>query len=279
MKMKFLARNLLLLCLVSAWGLAHAGVQIQSDVIYGHKDGMALIYDVFQPEEEANGAAVVYMISGGWFSRWTEPENRVERYRYLLDEGYTVFAVHHGSAPRYYVPEAYADVSRALRHIRMNADEYRINADRLGVTGSSAGGHLSLMIGLNADDGDPSADDPVLWHSNAVAAVVAYFPPVDLRQMTGPNDRFPALDFPRQQAAAISPLLLADAGDPPVLLIHGDADELVNISHSINMFDALQEAGVESDFITIPGAGHGFIGEDGRQATEARLGWFNQHLR
>ncbi len=277
--MKVLARNLLLLCLLSTWGLAQAGVQIQPDVIYGHKDGMALIYDVFQPEEEANGAAVVYMISGGWFSRWTEPENRIEGYRYLLDEGYTVFAVHHGSAPRYYVPEAYADVSRALRHIRMNADEYGIDADRLGVTGSSAGGHLSLMIGLNADEGHPSADDPVLRHSNAVAAVVAYFPPVDLRQMTGPNDRFPALDFPQEQAAAISPLLLAGAGDPPVLLIHGDADELVDISHSINMFEALQQAGVESDFITIPGAGHGFIGEDGRQATEARLDWFNQHLR
>jgi len=279
MNMKLFTRNLLVLCLVAAWGLAQAEVRIQSDVIYGHKDGMALIYDVFYPEGEQNGAAVVYMISGGWFSRWTEPDNRVNGYRYLLDEGYTVFAVHHGSAPRYYVPEAYADVSRALRHIRMNADIYGIDADRLGVTGASAGGHLSLMIGLNADEGDASADDPVLQHSNAVAAVVAYFPPVDLRQMTGPNDRFPALNFPREQAAAISPVLLADADDPPVLLIHGDADDLVDISHSVNMFEALQLAGIESDFITIPGAGHGFIGEDGRRATQARLDWFNRHLR
>ncbi len=276
--MKAITQYLLVACLLCTWNLAQAEVRIQSDVVYGHKDGMALIYDVFYPDTAQNGAAVVYMISGGWFSRWTEPQNRVPGYQYLLDEGYTVFAVHHGSAPRYYVPEAYADVSRALRHIRMHANSYGIDADRLGVTGASAGGHLSLMIGLNADEGDPSAEDPVLQHSNAVAAVVAYFPPVDLRQMTGPNERFPALNFPRERAAGISPVLLADVDDPPVLLIHGDADELVNISHSVAMYEALQQAGVVSGFITIPGAGHGFVGDDGRRATQARLDWFNKYL-
>lgn len=268
---------------VLAWWMAaplavQAQVEIEADVVYGHKDGMALIYDVFRPEEGANGAAIAYMVSGGWFSRWREPESRLQAFGPMLAEGYTVFAVHHGSAPRYKVPEARADVGRAIRHIRLHADEYGIDPQRIGVTGGSAGGHLSLMLGLDADEGVMDSEDPVLRESNRVAAVVAYYPPVDLRGMTGPNERFPALEFPAQQAPDISPLLFADESDPPVLLIHGDADELVDINHSERMYAALQDDGVTSDFITIEGGAHGFRGEDALEAAEARLDWFNRHL-
>ncbi len=275
--MKNIAHIVFAAVLLCCSTLASAEPRITADVVYGHKDGMALIYDVLQPEQ-ANGAGILYMVSGGWFSRWTEPANRLTTFESLLDAGYTVFAVHHGSAPRYKVPEAYDDVSRAVRHIRLHADSYGIDPQRLGVTGGSAGGHLSLMLGLNSDEGQADASDPVMQQPNSVAAVVAYFPPVDLRRMTGPNERFPALDFPNEQAAAISPLLMADAEDPPVLLIHGDADELVNISHSVNMFKELQEQGVTSDFITINGGAHGFRGEHAVQASDARLEWFNRHL-
>lgn len=257
---------------------ASAAARITPDIVYGHKDGMALVYDMFEPEGEKNGAAILYMVSGGWFSRWTEPQDRVRGFQSFLDAGYTVFAVHHGSAPRYKVPEAYADVSRAVRHVRVNSEKYGIDASRLGVTGGSAGGHLSLMLGLNADQGLGDANDPVLQVSNEVAVVVAYYPPVDLRQMTGPSERFPALDFPNEEAAGISPLLHVDPQDPPVLLIHGDADELVNISHSVNMFAELQKHSVAADFITIPGAAHGFRGEEAVQAGAARLEWFNRYL-
>lgn len=257
---------------------ALAEVSIKADVVYGHKDGMALVYDVLQPEQP-NGAAIVYMVSGGWVSRWAEPENRVRQFRDMLDAGFTVIPVHHGSSPRYFVPEAYADVSRAIRHIRLHADAHGIDPDRIGVTGGSAGGHLSLMLGLNADGGDPAATDPVLQTGNQVATVVAYYPPVDLRRMTGPSDRFPALNFPNEQAAGISPLLHVDPQDPPVLLIHGDADDLVDISHSQNMFAELQTKGIASDFITLPGAGHGFRGDDARKAGVARLAWFEKHLK
>lgn len=277
--MNIFLRALLSISLLGAALSVSAAPKITADVVYGHKDGMALIYDVFAPEGSKNGAAIVYMVSGGWFSTWAEPESRLNGFQNFLDAGYTVFAVHHGSAPRFKVPEAYADVSRAIRHIRMNAADYGIDTSRIGVTGGSAGGHLSLMLGLNADQGDPAAEDPVLRVSNEVAVVVAYFPPVDLRTWTGPSERFPALDFPNEQAAGISPLLLVDAQDPPVLLIHGDADDLVNISHSVNMYAELQNQGVASNFITIPGAGHGFRGEEAVQAGAARLEWFNRYLR
>ena len=124
------------------------------------------------------------------------------------------------------------------------------------------------------------ADNPdgVMRVSNAVAAVVAYYPPVDIRPMTGPSERFPALDFPNQDAAAISPILFVDPNDPPTLLVHGDADELVNISNSEILYARLQENHVASDFITIPGGQHGFRGDNATQANAARLAWFKKYL-
>src|SRR5688572_7772652 len=130
--------------------------RVTADVVYGHKDGMALFYDVFTPPQPT-GAAVLFMVSGGWFSRWQEPQARIDAFQPLLDKGITVFAVHHGSAPLFKVPDAVADVRRAVRHVRSNATAFGIDATRLGVWGGSAGGHLSLMLGLASDNGNPAA--------------------------------------------------------------------------------------------------------------------------
>ena len=132
------------------------------------------------------------MVSGGWFSRWTPPEQARSRYEHLLDQGFTVFAVRHGSSPRFKVPDAYGDVRRAVRYVRLHARTFGVDPDRMGVYGGSAGGHLSLMLGLASDDGDPRAEDDVLRVSSRVAAVVAYYPPVDLRTRATPNEHFPA---------------------------------------------------------------------------------------
>ena len=252
-----------------------------ADVVYGHKDGMALFYDVFKPTANSNGAGIIFMVSGGWFSRWQDPADRQELFADMLDAGYTVFAVHHGSAPRYYVPEAYADVSRAVRHIRLHAAEYGVDSERLGVTGGSAGGHLSLMIGTDSDSGSADAEDAVMRVSNRVAAVVAYFPPVDIRPLAGNGgDRFPALNFASESdAASISPILFVSPDDPPTLLIHGDADTLVPIDNSAQIFAAFQQADVSTNFITIPGGDHGFRNPEHREAAaQHRLAWFNQYL-
>ena len=254
-----------------------AELGIKSDVIYGHKDGMALVYSVLQPEN-ANGAAIVFMVSGGWFSRWSPPQRYAAQFDDMLDAGFTVIPVHHGSAPRYRVPEAYADVSRAIRHIKLHAQQHGIDPDRIGVTGGSAGGHLSLMLGMDSDAGIDGDRDEVMRNSNAVAAIVAYFPPVDLREITGPNDRFPALDFEQRKAAAISPILHADPSDPPTLLIHGDADTLVDISNSIDMQAEFEKHHITSEFITISGAGHRFRGDDATRAAALRLDWFKKYL-
>ena len=92
-------------------------------------------------------------------------------FRFLLNEGFTVIPVRHGSSPWFKVPEALADLRRAVRHIRFNAIRHQISPERIGVWGQSAGGHLSLMLGLASDDGDASSEDSLERTSNRVAAV------------------------------------------------------------------------------------------------------------
>jgi acetyl esterase/lipase len=264
---------------------AAAEVEILPDLVYGHKDGLAMTLDVLKPKAGANGAAILYMVSGGWVSRWAPPKESADRFQFLLDKGFTVVIVRHGSSPRYHVPDAVSDVRRAVRFVRHNAKQWGVDPNRLGVHGGSAGGHLSLVLGLASDAGDPSAAEPFMRESNRVASVVAYFPPVDLRTMARgavpatEGQRFPALNFEKEKAAGISPILFATPDDPPTLLIHGDADELVNISHSQRMFQALQDNKIKSNFITLPGAGHGFRDADAQRAQAALVAWFEETLK
>ena len=239
------------------------------DVVYGHKDGMAMVMDVYQPEGNANGAGIAYMISGGWMSSEGMQRAYESMFMPLVNAGYTVFAVRHGSSPRYFVPDAWSDVSQAFQYIGDHAADYGVDPTRLGVSGISAGGHLSLMLGLYNDANT----------KHRPKAIVAYMPPVDLRGMTGPNDNFPALDFDSALEAGISPIDFVSADDPPTLLVHGDADELVPISNSERMHAALKAAGVKTEFVVVKGAPHGlFVGQDAVMVGRELLGWFEANL-
>jgi acetyl esterase/lipase len=130
-----------------ATALGESTLKVTPDVVYGHKAGMALTFDVIHPKKP-NGAAVLVMMSGGWFSIWVPPTSFVDPeapgYPYLkffaepAEHGYTVFIVRHGSAPQFKVPEAVADVRRAVRFIRLNAAKFGIDPSRIGVCGGSA---------------------------------------------------------------------------------------------------------------------------------------------
>ena len=275
-----------------------------ADVVYGHKDGMALTFDVLTPPGQANGAGVLFMVSGGWVSRWTPPEDSrySSRWQPLLDAGFTVFVVRHGSSPRYTVPEALSDVRRAIRFVRLHATEYDVDPNRLGAFGGSAGGHLSLLLGLASDDGDPAATDEILRGSSHVEAVVAYYPPADLRTRVMASkdfppshpdealsfasgvvqpqttERFPAMNFDESLLESVSPILHISSDDPPTLLIHGDADTLVDVNNSRLMHRVLKNEGVVTDLMVIEGAGHGFEGQDADRASSAVVNWFLTHL-
>jgi acetyl esterase/lipase len=226
--------------------------------------------------------------------------------RPLTDRGYTVFAVVHGSQPRFTVPEIVQDMNRAVRFIRYHSKDYGIDPARIGVCGASAGGHLSLMLGTAGEDGKPDARDPVDRESSRVQAVACFFPPTDFLNYGatgnkkihaidhGPPYR-PAFDYreldPKSRlwvpitdparleeiARQVSPIYHVTADDAPTLIIHGDKDPLVPLQQSELIVEKLKQAGVETSLVVKPGAGHGWltIGND----IPKLIDWFDEQLK
>jgi acetyl esterase/lipase len=259
--------------------------QILPDVVYGHKDGMALTFDVMKPEQP-NGAAVLFLQSGGWYSTWQEPRNLLPACRPFLDKGMTVFIVRHGSAPKYAIPDAVGDVRRCVRFIRLHAKDWGVDPDRLGVLGGSAGGHLTLMLATTADDGDPKSPDVVLRQPDRIAAAVSLYPPTDIRTwVADPPEAIrkipalkPPLTFDAAKAGDFSPALHVTPKTAATLLIHGDKDELVPLEHSKVMIAAFQREKVTSRLLVIEGAAHGFNDAQNRIVVPAMVDWFEKHL-
>ncbi|HYT59520.1 MAG TPA: alpha/beta hydrolase, partial [Haliangiales bacterium] len=211
---------------------AQAGFNRIEDVIYGRKFGTALTLDVFQPENQ-NGCGILFMISGGFSS--SHDAINPGFYRVLLDRGYTVFAVVHGSQPKFTIPEIEQDIHRAVRFVRYNAAKYGVKPDKLGITGASAGGHLSLTMGTQGGPGDSNARDAIDRESSAVQAVACFFPPTDFLNWGkpgedgvgfGPTAQFkpafgPRSDTPEGRQALgkeISPINFVTANMPPTLV-------------------------------------------------------------
>ena len=156
---------------------AQPNITRTEDVIYGRKFGVALTMDVFTPpKDKANGKGVIWCVSGGWVSG---KPGGVGQARELVDRGYVVFAVVHGSQPKFTIPEVLEDMHRAVRFIKFNAKKYNVDPDKLGIAGGSAGGHLSLMQGNAFKDGNPKANDPIDRESSKIAVIACFYPPTD----------------------------------------------------------------------------------------------------
>jgi acetyl esterase/lipase len=259
--------------------------KVEPDVVYGHKDGLALTFDVLYPPSEPNGAAVLFLVSGGWYSTWAPPEAMRGILSPYLDAGYTVFAIRHGSSPRYGIPDAVADVRRSVRFIRQHADRFGVDPARMAALGMSAGGHLALMLATTGDDGKGDAKDALEKTSSRVAAAVALVPPTDLRVMiwdapeSGPvYKKFPALNLDRGQAADCSPLLQVTPDDAPALVVMGGRDELVPARHGQWIQEAFEKQQVPSKLMVLAEAGHGLEGENRQRAIDATLAWLEDHL-
>src|SRR5689334_10348065 len=145
--------SLALLLALTTWASA-ADYTRTEDVIYGRKFGTALTLDVIQPQK-ANGFAILFMVSGGFLS--SHDAINPDMYQPFLERGYTVFAIVHGSQPRFIISEIEQDIHRAVRFVRHNAAKWHVSPDHFGITGGSAGGHLSLTIGTQGKAGDPDA--------------------------------------------------------------------------------------------------------------------------
>src|SRR5258707_1390139 len=209
------------------------GYQRSEDVVYGRKFGTALTLDVFEPEKK-NGCAILFMVSGGFFS--SHASIAPNTYYPLLERGYTVFAVVHGSQPRFVIPEIEQDIHRAVRFVRHHASRWAVDPNKFGITGGSAGGHLSLTLGTQGQSGKEDAKDPVDRESSAVQAVACFFPPTDFLNWGkegedgvgyGPTEQFKPAFGPRSDTAEgrkelgreISPINFVTPRMPPTLII------------------------------------------------------------
>ncbi len=272
------------------------------DVIYGRKYGLAMTMDIFTPKENAKGRGVIFCVSGGWVS---DKPAGLGLAKEFVDRGYTVFAVTHGSQPKFTIPEVLEDMHRAVRFIKANAQKYHIDPEKLGITGGSAGGHLSLMQGCAPKPGNPRSKDPVEQQSSKIAAVACFFPPTDFLNFgkegqvalgDGVLKGFrPPFDFwerdketnkliviedqerRKEIGRQISPVYHVSKDSAPALIIHGDADLLVPIQQAERIIAKFQEHQVPCELIVKKGAAHGWKGMD--QDMKLLADWFDKYLK
>ena len=272
--------------------------RVEKNIVVGTYSGLALLMDVHYPENP-NGYGIIHMAGSAWRRplAYNAPllsqSLQVDRYgKPLVEHGYTVFSLNHRAIPRFQFPAPLHDVERAVRFIRFHAAAFKINPDRIGAVGGSSGGHLVSLLGVLDGDGNPSDPDPVNRMSAKVQTVVARAPSIDLARTT--DNVYQALlvgagsatKEPHSQESqlywAASPINFVSLDDPAFLLLHGDKDDVVPFEQSELMRDALNEVGVETQLLTIPGGGHGarFRGaQDPPDYISAMIDWFDQHLR
>jgi acetyl esterase/lipase len=280
----------------------------QQELIYGRKDGMALTLIHIQPRVTANKKAIIKLVSGNWISGNTHLAYYTESAMPLLKRGYTVFLIMHGSQPRYAIPDQVADVKRATRFIRYNAAKFNIDPDHLGITGSSSGGNLSLLVATADESRDTSAKDPIDRVSARVQAAAVFYPPTDflnwgqpglsiasnpamlrLARVSGAfefthwNERQTLYELVTDSIKKnnlykdVSPITSVSKDDPPVLIIHGDKDKVVPLQQSQALVARLTEAGVRNQLIIKKDGAHGW--KDQQVETELFADWFDKYLR
>lgn len=300
---------LLLLMLVSLTASSADSLSVtKTEIIYGRKDGMALTMMMLKPTQKANGKAIISVLNGNWISAPRMMEMFLVRSNLYLESGYTLFGVMVGSQPQYAIPDQIIDLKRAVRFIRYNATEYNIDPNKIGITGSSSGGHLSLMIATADEIINTKSADPVNKVSSRVQAAAVFYPPTDfinygrintaetinqaglvLTKVAAAFDfkvwndttaTFVSITDTKKRLAIakeISPINSVSADDPPVIIIHGDKDVLVPKQQSESIIAKFKEANVTCNLIIKEGGSHGW---PNREVEEKNfVAWFDKYLK
>lgn len=233
------------------------GVKMEADIAYAQYPETKL--DVFQPAGGGVGKrpGVIVIHGGGWTGGTKESQwdNFVRPY---LEKGFVVCNVEYRLAKAAVAPAAVEDAMKAAEWFTKNAGKYNVDSKRIVVTGGSAGGHLSLMVGMatkGAKVGKPSR----------IAAVINFYGITDVAdQLSGENMRKYAVtwipDGPGriELARRLSPMTYVRKDVPAILTLHGDADQTVPYEHGIQLTRALNEAGAKVEMISVPQGKHGF---------------------
>jgi len=265
---------------------------VEKDIVYGDAGNRPLRLDLYRPVEGDGPWPVILWIHGGaWRQGSKDPPNlqAVD----MVKEGYAVASVGYRLTDEAIFPAQIFDCKAAVRWVRAKGRDYGLDAERLGVWGSSAGGHLVSLLGTSGDVPELEGHCGHPGFGTRVQAVCDWFGPSDLIQM----GRFPshmdhdAPDSPESQllggpvqemaeaATLANPITYIYGDEPPFLIMHGDADMTVPCSQSLLLHQALTTAGVESTLHLLPGGGHGGAVFETDAVRSLVVDFFRTHLR
>lgn len=251
--MKFLV--LTLLCALSLGALAQEP-KVLKNIAYDDEHA-AQALDVYLAKTEEPAPVMIYIHGGGWRGG---SKNRIPGFLSKANaEGWlAVVSVEYRFTDVAPHPAQVDDCARAIQFVRHNAEAWNINPKRIGVTGGSAGGHLSAYVALQDDEADPDSEDEVARLSSRVSFAIPFAGPMDwgllstidhrhpaYRQLLGYEPGTPADQMDPAKKKDVSPLHFVSKDDPPIFIVHGDADVIVPIEHAQVLEKALKEAGVD----------------------------------
>ncbi|MEO8441093.1 MAG: alpha/beta hydrolase [Betaproteobacteria bacterium] len=278
---------LVALVLLLATPRAAPEIEVIRDVVYGVGGETPLLLDLAMPKAgDGPFPVVVFLHGGGWLAG-----NRQEMNHFIegvAGLGYVGITVEYRLVPAARFPAQVEDCKAAVRWVRANAAKYRMNPERVGAVGFSAGGHLASMIGVtDGKDGfDGSGGNPGL--SSRVQAVVNFFGPTDFTTRDWPRDLETEVIEPflggsfaarADTYRRASPINYVTKDAAPFLFFHGSDDKLVPVDQSIRLGEKLKSAGVAAEVHVLAGEGHGFTDANNQKAMRQMLDFLDARLK
>lgn len=206
----------------------------------------------------ASGAAMIICPGGGYVVHAEHESEPVAQW--LVSLGMTAFVLYYRLAPQYAHPAMLEDAARAMRFVRVHADEWHIDPTRIGMLGFSAGGHLTSLLATHHDAGNSTADDAVERVSCRPDLTILIYPVITLQPPYGHDwcrecliGQTPSAEL----VAKLSSHLHVKTDTPPSFLVH-TADDQVRCENSLFMAQALSQAQVPFELHLYERGGHGY---------------------
>lgn len=251
---------------------APVDIDIFPNVTYAKASNIELKLDLYLPKNRTRPVTTLILFHGGGWVDGQKERNVLYLLPYL-EMGWAAINVEYRNGHQAPAPAAVEDCRCALRWITYHARDYSLDSSRFVLTGTSAGGHLSLMTGMlpvgNVFDRQCVIDGGDRWNTATVpeakvAAIVNWFGIGDVADLLeGPNAKnyarewFGSMTNAQQLAKELSPVNYVRAGLPPIITIHGELDDVAPYKHAVQLHAALDKAGVPNRLVTIKGRKHG----------------------